>query len=206
MRHALVLLGHADPDSFNAGLARSYAQGLAAAGATVETIDLASLAFDPILRRGHREEQPLEPDLVRVRAAIERAHHVAWVFPTYWVSPPAVVRGLIDRLFLPGWAFRYERGRALPRGLLAGRSSRVIATMDSPSWWYALAHHRALHATMGTGTLTFSGFAPVRFTMVHGVRELAEGARARWVSEVGAIGERDGRRGAGRAVAVLAGR
>jgi putative NADPH-quinone reductase len=154
----------------------------------VETIELASLAFDPVLRVGHEAEQPLEPDLVRVKHAIERAQHVAWAFPTYWAAPPAVVRGLVDRLFLPGWAFRYREGNALPEGLLRGRSARVIATMDSPSWWYALAHRRSLQATMGTATLAFCGVRPVRFSVVHRVRELNEAARATWKAKLHALG------------------
>ncbi|AKF10994.1 NAD(P)H dehydrogenase, quinone family [Sandaracinus amylolyticus] len=190
MTDVLVLLGHAEPNSFNGALADAYLRGAERAGARTERIDLASLELDLVLRAGHREEQPLEPDLVRLQRAIERARHVVWVFPTYWASPPAVVRGVIDRLFLPGWAFRYE-GSALPKGLLAGRSSRVITTMDSPSWWYALAHHRALHATMGTATLTFCGFAPVRFTTLYAVREMDAARRAAWIARVDAIGARD---------------
>ena len=188
----LVLLGHADPTSYNAALADAYLRGAERAGARTERIDLASLELDLVLRAGHRGAQPLEPDLLELRRAVERARHVVWVFPTYWASPPAVVRGVIDRLFLPGWAFRYDGG-ALPKGLLAGRSSRVITTMDSPSWWYALAHHRALHATMGTATLSFCGFAPVRFTTLHGVREMDAARREAWVARVSAIGERDAR-------------
>ena len=118
----------------------------------VERFDLAALQFDPILRHGYRAEQPLEPDLVRVRAAIERADHLAWVFPTYWASPPTVVRGLVDRLLLPGWAFRFD-GHALPTGLLRGRSARVITTMDSPAWWYRLMLRSPIHHSFGRATL-----------------------------------------------------
>jgi NAD(P)H dehydrogenase (quinone) len=190
MNRALILFGHADHPTFNDRLAAAYERGYRRHGA-VERIDLASLTFDPVLRTGHREAQPLEPDLERVKHAIERAGHLVWVFPTYWASPPALVRGLVDRLFLPGWAFRYEPGKALPIGLLAGRSARVIATMDSPSWWYTLAHHRSIHRAFGTATLSFCGLAPVEFTTVHAVRELNEAQRARWCDRVEAVAARD---------------
>ena len=193
MTTALLLLGHADPQSFNTALVDAYADGLAAGGVRVERLSLAELAFDPVLRAGHREGQALEPDLLRARDAIERARHLVWAFPTYWAAPPAIVRGFVDRLFLPGWAFRYREGNGLPDGLLAGRSARVIATMDSPSWWYALAHHRSLHATMGTATLSFCGIAPVRFTTVHGVRALDAKKRAAWIDRLRAQGRADAR-------------
>lgn len=195
MQHALVLLGHADPAAFNARLARAYADGLRASGAHVELLSLAELSFDPVLRQGFAREQPLEPDLVRVRAAIERADHLAWFFPTYWASPPAIVRGLVDRLFLPGWAFRFEKGASesgsLPTGLLAGRSARVVTTMDSPGWWYALAHHRAIHGSFVTGTLSFVGLAPIRTTTIHGTRALDAEARERHVASMAGLARAD---------------
>ena len=96
MPNALVLLGHADPGSFNHRLAQAYADGFAATGGAVERLDLTALRFDPVLRHGYRADQPLEPDLRAARAAIERADHLVWVFPTYWAAPPAVVRGFVE--------------------------------------------------------------------------------------------------------------
>lgn len=199
MRHALLLFGHADRETFNHQLADAYARGFRGGGGAIERIDLAALRFDPILRSGYRAPQPLEPDLLRVRDAIERAAHLVWVFPTYWAAPPALVRGLVDRLFLPGWAFRYHPGRAVPEGLLAPRSGRVLTTMDSPAWWYALVHRRAMHRSFGTATLAFCGLAPLSFTTVHGVREMAPGARARWCERAERLGAEDARRAPSRA-------
>jgi NAD(P)H dehydrogenase (quinone) len=185
MHNALILLGHADPSSFNTQLAKAYADAWQAAGGSASIATLSDLHFDPVLRHGYREKQAMEPDLVRTGEMIQAAQHVVWVFPTYWASPPAVVRGFVDRLFQPGWAFRYpEKGNGLPEGLLRGRSARVIATMDSPSWWYALAHHRAIHGSFVTGTLSFVGFAPIRTTMIHSMRTLGEEARKKRLLEV----------------------
>ena len=52
MPTALVLLGHADPGSFNHRLAGAYADGFTAAGGAVERLDLTALRFDPVLRHG----------------------------------------------------------------------------------------------------------------------------------------------------------
>lgn len=187
MPNALVLLGHADSSSFNAALAEAYAAAFGAA----ELVRLGDLKFDPVLRHGHREPQPLEPDLVALRDAFEAADHVAWFFPTYWASPPAVVRAVVDRLFLPDWAFRYEKGKPLPRGLLAGRSARVVTTMDSPGFWYALSHNRAIHGAFVSGTLRFVGFAPVRTRTIYRLRDLDGAARQALLREMTTLGQRD---------------
>jgi NAD(P)H dehydrogenase (quinone) len=193
MQRALLLFGHPEADSFNGRLATRYCAGFREAGGTIDRIDLADLAFDPVLRAGYRTSQPLEPDLERLRAAIERADHLVWVFPTWWAAPPAFVRAVVERVFVPGWAFRYEPGRALPRGLLAGRSARVIVTMDSPGWWYTAINHRTIHRSFGTATLSFCGVAPVEFTTIHGVREMAAARRDAWCDRVSALAAADAR-------------
>lgn len=190
MSHALVLLGHAAPDSFVAALARAYVEAYRAAGGTAELVTLSDLAFDPVLRHGHARDQPLEPDLVALRDAIERASHVAWFFPTYWASPPAIVRAVVDRLFLPGWAFRYGKG-PLPEGLLRGRSARLVLTMDSPRFWYTLSHNRAVHGSFVSGTLRFVGFRPIRATTIYEVRTMTESARKRRIADMASLAARD---------------
>ena len=189
----LVIDGHPNAQSLGRALSDAYEAGAKSAGATVERLDLRELQFDPLLRAGFSKEQPLEPDLQRARAMIERAGHVAWEFPMWWASPPALVRGFVDRLFLPKWAFAYEKDNALPKRLLAGRSARVIVTMDSPWWWYALAYKRSIHGAFVNGTLAFCGFSPVQVRSIHKVRELDERAIAAQIAAVREDGAKDAR-------------
>lgn len=189
----LMIDGHPSEQSLGRALSDAYEAGARGAGATVERLNLRELRFDPLLREGFSKEQPLEPDLVRAQAMIERAGHVAWEFPMWWASAPALVRGFVDRLFLPKWAFAYEKDNALPRRLLAGRSARVIVTMDSPWWWYALAYKRSVHGSFVNGTLSFCGFSPIQVRTIHKVRELDERAIAAQIAAVREDGVRDAR-------------
>jgi NAD(P)H dehydrogenase (quinone) len=189
----LVVLGHPGPTSFSDVLAHAYADGLRKAGHEVETLTLRELDFDPHLRAGFGDTLPLEPDLVRAQAALRNAKHVAWFFPTWWATPPALVKGFIDRTFLPGFAFKYK-GRGLPEMLLRGRSSRVVTTMDSPGFWYTLWHRASLHASFVNATLKFVGFGPVQATTIYSLRDLPTTKRAHWVKRLAQIGERDGAR------------
>ncbi len=193
MTHTLIVQAHPDPNSFHSAMADAYAKGAAEFG-TVSRLQVADLEFDPTLRFGFREGQTLEPDLVRAQEAIQRADHVAWVFPTWWAGVPAALKGLIDRAFLPGWAFQNVKGRPLPVGLLAGRSARLVTGMDSPSFWYTLAHNRALHGSFKTATLKYVGFGPVRSTTVYSVRTLSAKKRARILARLERTGAADARR------------
>lgn len=173
----LVIEAHPDAGRFCGALADAYVDGARAGGADVERLVLRDLAFDPILRGGFRGAQTLEPDLVDARARIEAAAHVVWVLPVWWGSLPALLKGFIDRVFLPGWAFRNTAGRGLPEGLLAGRTARVVSTMDSPWWWYLLAHHRAAHRSLVQATLHYVGIRKVSETTVYALRTLDDGGR-----------------------------
>ena len=44
--------------------------------------------------------------------------------PIWWGALPAKLKGLIDRTFLPGFAFQYEEGKLMPKQLLKGRTAR----------------------------------------------------------------------------------
>ncbi|MEM1418484.1 MAG: NAD(P)H-dependent oxidoreductase [Myxococcota bacterium] len=203
MSHVLTVLGHPSPTSFNAALAEAYVKGAAGTGATSELLCLGELRFDPVLHGGYRGEQPLEPDLQRLREAIERAAHVAWVFPVWWGAPPALLKGAIDRTFLPGWAFENQPS-GLPKKLLRGRSARTLVTMDAPGWFDRLVYGRSARRAFETATLAYTGFSPVRSTVFAKVRASTEARRAAWLAKAEALGARDAARAPKRALVATA--
>lgn len=202
MAHVLVVLGHPRKESFNHALAGAYTQALREGGATVQVLSLIDLAFDPILRAGHEGSQPLEADLVAAREAFERADHVAWFFPTWWGHVPALVKGFVDRLFLPGWAFRYGSG-PLPEGLLRGRTSRVVTTMDSPRFWYLLFHFAAIHGSFIHATLRFVGFERIRSTVLYKLRGDDDARRRSHLERSARLGAADAKKMGGKHRRVL---
>lgn len=130
-RSILILLGHPDRDSLCGALAQRYATAAENAGHQVRLIALGDLQFDPVLRHGYRQIQPLEADLQDAAEAIEACDHLVLVYPTWWGAMPALLKGFFDRVLLPGYAFRYRRDSVWWDRLLAGRSARVITTLDT---------------------------------------------------------------------------
>ena len=109
-KRVLVILGHPATNSFCGALADSYSEGANAAGNEVQFISLGSLSFDPILHNGYNTIQELELDLVAAKEAITWAQHIVFVYPIWWGAMPALLKGFIDRIFLPGFAFKYREG------------------------------------------------------------------------------------------------
>ncbi|MCG2839730.1 NAD(P)H-dependent oxidoreductase [Sandaracinobacter sp. RS1-74] len=165
----LILDGHPDEGRLVTHLLDHYQAGLGA-DMEVERIAVRDLAFDPILRQGYKVVQPWEPDLERVAAAIAACDHLVVAFPMWWGSEPAELKGLIDRVLLPGFAFRYHRDDPFWDRLLAGRSADVLITTDTPSWYLRWAYGNPVVRRWRGQILGFCGFKPLRVARFGPVR------------------------------------
>ncbi len=173
----LIILGHPDKNSFCAGLADAYEKGAQEKGGDVMRINLSDLRFDPILRNGYTRIQNLEPDLVEAQRHIKSANHIVFVFPVWWSSPPALMKGFIDRVFLPGFAFKYREHSSNWDKLLTGRSSRLIITSDAPVLWLYLAYFHPAVNMMKKAVLEFCGVSPVTVTSFGSIKNANEKKR-----------------------------
>lgn len=190
-----VVLGHPDSGSLCGAIARAYAEGARAGGAAVREINLGEMIFDPVLRHGYREVQPLEPDLAGAQEVITWSEQVVFVYPNWWGSMPALLKGFIDRVFLPGYAFKYRANSQLWDRLLTGRRGRLLVTMDSPPWYYRWVVGQPGHRMMRRAILGFSGITPVSTSVFGPVRSASAEARSGWLRQARALGERDARHG-----------
>jgi putative NADPH-quinone reductase len=117
-KRMLVILGHPSTDSFCGALSETYVQAAKDAGHDVRLLRLDALDFDPVLHHGYNTIQPLEPELLQAQADITWAEHLTFVYPIWWGGIPALMKGFLDRIFLPGFAFKYREGKAFPDKLL----------------------------------------------------------------------------------------
>ncbi len=168
MKKILVLLGHPAKKSYCKSLADAYCTGAEKSGAEVKRWNVRDIKFDPILWEGYQKIQKLEPDLKRLQEDVKWAEHIVWVFPVWWGGMPAIMKGLIDRIMLPGFAFKYQRDSLFPKRFLTGKTARLIMTMGGPSWFFRLLGGPALKQ-MRLWVMKFCGISPVRVTAIGGV-------------------------------------
>src|SRR3990167_5581784 len=121
-----ILIGHPDKESFNKQLAESYAEGAREKGHEVKLTCLSDISFDPILHKGYKEIQELEPDLKKIQEDIRWCEHFVILYPSWWSTMPAILKGLIDRVWLPGFAFRFPQKGYMWQRLLKGRSATMF--------------------------------------------------------------------------------
>ncbi|MEM7737853.1 MAG: NAD(P)H-dependent oxidoreductase [Deinococcota bacterium] len=189
--NVLVILGHPTPESLCGSLATRYGERADAAGANVQTLVLADLEFDAARTVRYGYERELEPDLLRAQEAITWADHLVFVYPTWWALMPALLKGFLDRTFLPGFAFAYQKSKPFPLKLLKGKTARLLVTMDSPSWWFNLIVGRPGHNAMKRGVLQFCGVSPVKITSFNTVRTSSDAKRQGWLEQAANLAAND---------------
>ncbi len=184
----LLINGHPDKESYNYALAASYKKGAIASGAEIREINIGELSFNPNLEFGYRKRTELEPDLLNAQESIQWAEHIVWVYPVWWGSVPAIMKGFLDRVLLPGFAFKKREGSVWWDKYLTGKTSRIICTMDQPSWYYRWINGRPSHIAMKKLTMNFIGIKKVRITAIGPLRLSKKEFRLKWLKKVEKLG------------------
>ena len=190
MQKILIINGHPNPDSFNYGIAAAYKQGALTAGAEVKEIVVADLNFSPNLKFGYQKRTDLEPDLLDALEKIKWCEHMVWIHPVWWGGLPAMLKGFIDRVFLPGFVFQYRENSVWWDKLLTGKTARIITTLDQPSWYYWLMFGRPSVNQLKKSTLEFCGVKPVKVSYVGPLRNSTAEFRAEQLKKIGQLGVR----------------
>jgi putative NADPH-quinone reductase len=188
MKRILIINGNSKDHSLCHSLAEAYAQGARQSKHQVKLIHLSKLSFDAIFRSGYGQVQPLEPDLMQLQQDIREADHLVFVYPTWWGTVPALLKGALDRVLLPGFAFKYRKGNPFPEKLLKGKTARLIVTMDSPPWYYRLAYGAPGTKMMKRTVLEFCGIKPVKVTAFGPVLNSKETIRLKWLAKTENLG------------------
>ena len=189
MKNILVINGHPDPQSYNHVLAETYLKGAEKTDANVSYIALCDLKYNPNLQHGYRARTELEPDLLNALELIKNADHIVWVFPMWWYGYPAIMKGFIDRVFLPNITYEFVKGKPFPKKLLKGKTARIIITADTPRWYdYLFMKSPALNQ-FKKGTLHFCGIKPVKVTYIAPMKDSSLKFREKWIDKVGKLGE-----------------
>jgi NAD(P)H dehydrogenase (quinone) len=189
MKKVLIINGHPDKESFNFALANAYKQGAIEAGAKVKEIIVRELTFNSNLQYGYRQRTELEPDLIDAQNKIKWAEHLVIIYPVWWGSLPAILKGFFDRVFLPGFAFKKRENSVWWDKLLKHKSARIICTMDQPVWYYWLVYKQPSTNALKKLTLQFCGIKPVSTTSFGPIRLSKDSYRQKCLHKVNKLGK-----------------
>lgn len=178
MKH-LVVLAHPRQESFTRRVASAYIDTAQALGHAVELRDLYRIGFNPVADADEGRTRPVGEPAADVRLEMDHliaADVVTFVSPVWWIAPPAILKGWLDRVLRGGFAYGY--GPQGPRGSLTGKRSLVFTSSGSTEREFVDSRKlEAIRVMWGVGTVEFCGmtllehlhFGPV------GSRSTAEG-------------------------------
>jgi putative NADPH-quinone reductase len=191
-QHILIIDGHPDPapERFVHALADAYRQGAESNRHEVMVLRVADLEF-PLLRTQVDYEKGDPSDTVRqCQGLVDWATHVVILYPLWLGSMPAMLKGLLEQMLRPGFAFSTRHLGRWPVKLQSGKSARIVVTMGMPGWlyrWYFRAHSvRSLQRNI----LHFIGFRHVRATLIGNVANLSGDARQGHLKRMRELGRR----------------
>lgn len=189
MKKILILLGNSDSDSYTGILADRYQAAAEDSGHEVHRLNIGEMSFDPILHRGYKEIQELEPDLVAFQEKVQWADHIVVIYPNWWSTMPAKLKGLFDRAWLPGFAFNFNEETGQCERHLRGKTARVIVVSGThaplKTWWLFGDYTNE----MQHGILGFAGVKAAVTTFGPSDKANDE-QRGAWTREVESLGKR----------------
>lgn len=191
-----ILLIQAHPDTSQVhlchALENAYIQGAADAGHELWRFNIAELDFSLLKSEYEWQQNNLTPDLQEAQTAIKWAEHIVFFFPLWLGDMPAILKGFLEQVARPGFAFSREAKNPLSSKLLGGRSARVVVTMGMPATlyrWYFRAHSIK---SLERNILGLVGISPVNKTLIGMTGNMDAAAAEKWLGKMkkfGAQGE-----------------
>jgi NAD(P)H dehydrogenase (quinone) len=162
----LLVIAHPRRSSLTGQVADAFSEAAQANGHAIETADLAREQFDPVLRQADEPDwndpdKVYSEDVRREMQRIERNEATVMVFPVYWWSMPALLKGWIDRVWNNGWAYgarKFPQQRVWMIGVAGGL----------PDSFAKRGYDTAIQTQLDVGILDYCGIAERRLQLLHG--------------------------------------
>lgn len=190
-KRIVIIQGHPDPEGGHYGhaLAQAYREGAEQAGHHVETLAVAKYDF-PLLRNKQDFDGKAPPQVIRdCQQSIAQSDHLVIIHPLWLGSMPALLKGFLEQVFRPGFAFgRPEKPGRPGAKLLKGKSARVIVTMGMPGFAYRWFYGAHAVKSLERNVLAFTGFGPIHRTLIGMVEDKDDAGRRKRLAEVRKLG------------------
>lgn len=185
-----VILAHPYPKSFNHALFGAVTDALSRAGTDVRAHDLYAEGFNPVLSVTELGKKPTDDPLVALYAKeLLESEVLAFIHPNWWGQPPAIMKGYVDRVFRPPYAYDFDPDRQdLPaRGMLEGKTALVINTSNTEAERENGYFHDPLEWEWIRCVFGFCGITRARRRMFRIVSASTLDERSAWLAEAGEL-------------------
>ena len=183
----LIILCHPYHKSYCHALYLAAIHSLEIAGHEVDRLHLDGELFDPVMRAAdlsvYAQGASIDPLVQHYQMRILAAEQLVFIFPIWWETMPALLKGFIDKVFTKGFSYEAAPNRITPK-LTHLRRAVVITTMNTPRWVYRLLYGDAIQRALVRGTLKKCGVQDVRWWALTPVSHAGDVQRKKWLEQV----------------------
>ena len=191
----LIVYYHPHEGSFCSAIRDAVITGLDTGGYEWKIIDLYKDGFDPVMhekdleifvkagRMGEDGLEGVDPLALEYMKLLRWAEHLVMIFPIWWMSTPAMVKGFIDKVIFPGIVYKMDGGRLVSQ-LSSLRETTLITTMNTPADVYKERFDNSLEGSLIKGTFNQIGIHDVRWISLNMVKQVGDEKRWVWLDEI----------------------
>lgn len=191
----LIIYYHPHEGSFCSALRDSVKAGLHKGQHECKTIDLDKDGFDPVMRAkdlkafvqagriGEEGLDGVDPIVLRYRKKLRWAEHIVMIFPIWWMTMPATVKGFVDKVIFPGVAYKMDSGKLVSM-MSELKHVTIITTMNTPAEVYRNQFCNSLEGSLIKGTFNQIGIHDIRWISLNMVKQVGDEKRWLWLDEI----------------------
>ena len=191
----LIIYYHPHEGSFCSAIRDAVEGGLHRGGHECKTIDLEKDGFDPVMhekdlaafvhagRFGTHGLDGVDALALRYMKKIRWAEHIVMIFPIWWMTMPAMVKGFIDKVIFPGMVYKME-GNRLVSILSNLKQVTIITTMNTPADVYKDTFGNSIEGSLIKGTFNQIGIHDIRWISLNMVKQVGDEKRWVWLDEI----------------------
>ena len=191
----LIIYYHPHEGSFCSAIRDAVISGLETGEHEYKLVDLGRDEFDPVMRAkdlkafamaGRIGEEGLEgvdPIVLKYMKKLRWAEHIVMIFPIWWMSMPAMMKGFVDKVIFPGVVYKMEGGNLV--SMLSGlKQVTIITTMNTPSDVYKNMFNNSIEGSLIKGTFNKIGIHDIRWISLNMVKQVGDEKRWVWLDEI----------------------
>jgi NAD(P)H dehydrogenase (quinone) len=140
----LIIYAHPKSDGFSSYCIESVKNILSEKMENFEVLDLYSMNYDPVLKLEElytAGNKNVSPENQQLQEKIKNSDRLIFIYPVWWGGMPAILKGFIDRIFIPGFAFKYSKEKLLkfiPDKLLDDKKILILISSGGPKFFYKM--------------------------------------------------------------------
>ncbi|MFC0272183.1 NAD(P)H-dependent oxidoreductase [Metabacillus herbersteinensis] len=184
--NTLIIYAHPSKESFNSSIKDQVIKELQRKKNEIKIRDLYQLNFNPILTEDDFTsfaQNKVPKDVQAEQSAISWANHLVFIYPTWWIGMPAILKGYFDRVFTNGFAFRHSKDG--PQGLLNGKKVIIIQTTGQPEQYLKPNQLiSAMETSVDVGILDYCGLEILTHKFLYSVPYVDKETREKMLKEV----------------------